>query len=290
MQKLFFLVALFFLSLEFSNGQYYEDKDVSEEPYRQQKRFETESWKTAYVVPKGQLHLSLLAPIRYGLLPSLELQSNLALWGYLTPNLSLKKNWYKQRLVISSKHGLYYPSLGLKRLKDDGKNSTLNKDAVVPQICTFQNELIVSYLLNPSCVRENPHWIATARLGGDFSIVEERDKSFNRMTFYSLFHRTASFYGDMIFYAGLQFDGGLSNRIYFNLGADVYAIGTNFLSGIEAQGALVYHYNHKLSISLGAKYIKTDNFIEKESHLLPTVDICYRLFQKTWQRGLFGKE
>ncbi len=57
------------------SAQYYEDKDVSIEPRKVVKRFETETWKTAYTLPQKQLHLSLLAPVRYGLTNKIELQS-----------------------------------------------------------------------------------------------------------------------------------------------------------------------------------------------------------------------
>ncbi|MBS9767392.1 MAG: hypothetical protein KGV44_07620 [Flavobacteriaceae bacterium] len=287
-QKLSWLIVCL-LTLNIAFGQYFEDKDINDRPRHFEERFETETWKTAYAVPRGQLHLSVFAPVRYGLLETVELQSHLALWAYLTPNLYVKKNWYAERWAISSKHGVYYPTIGLKRLKNDGENSTLNEDAEVPSIVTFQNELIVSYVINPSCIRENPLWIATGRLGTDISLTSERDISFNRMTFYSLFHRTASFYGDTVFYGGLQLDGGILQHFYFNIGADVYAVDKEFLAGIEAQANIVYHHNQNFSVSAGAKYIKTNNFIEKESHILPMIDICYRFGRKTWEKGLFRK-
>ncbi len=141
-------------------GQYLEDKDVSIEPRKVVKRFETETWKTACTIPKGELHLSLLAPVRWGLNNSTELQIHLPLWAYATPNIYLKKRWYGERWFLSTKHGFYYPSIGLKRLKNDGENSTLEPDSKIPQILTFQNELIVSYVINPSCNVEEPLWIA----------------------------------------------------------------------------------------------------------------------------------
>ncbi len=291
MKRILSLVVLICCVLTTTFAQYYDnDKDVSVEPRKVVKRYETETWKTAFIAPKNELHLSVFAPVRYGLSPSLELQSYLALWAYLTPNIYVKKNWHSERWVFSSKHGLYYPTWGLKRLRNDGENSTLLEGAEVPQILTFQNEFIASYVLNPSCNNEVPYWIATGRIGMDISLSGERDESFKRMTFYSLYHRTASFYGDAVFYAGLQLDGGLFRKIYFNLGADVYALKSKLIGGLEAQGNLIYHYNNRLSFSAGAKYIKTDNPLEKETHILPVIDVCYRLGKKAgWQKGLFHK-
>lgn len=289
MYKSFFTVFVWLLLSNVVFGQYYEDKDVSTQPVYITKRFETETWKTAFTVPERELHLSVFAPTRYGISPSVELQSHLALWAYLTPNLYLKKNWYEDRWVLSSKHGVYYPTQGLKILRKDNEDSTLDETAEVPHILTLQNELIASYIINPSCNSQIPYWIATARLGMDFSLTGDRKDSFNRMTFYSLYHRTASFYGDKVLYMGGQIDGGLWKHIYFSAGADIYAIDFD-VKGLEAQGSLIYHYSQKLSFSGGFKYIRTNNEIEKESHLFPTVDICYRLWRKgEREKGLFRK-
>ncbi len=272
-------------------GQYYEDKDISVEPRKVVKRYETETWKTAFIAPERELHLSLVAPMRYGLSPSVELQSYMLLWAYLTPNIYVKKNWYAERWLFSSKHGVYYPTWGLERLKDDGRDNTLNENAEVPSIFTFQNEFIASYVLNPTCNNEEPYWIATGRLGADISMTGNREDSFNRMTFYSFYHRTASFYGDQVLYAGLQLDGGFLKKIYFNIGADVYAMKSNLLAGIEAQSNVIYHYNRRLSFSAGVKFIKTDNPIEGKTHIFPMIDVCYRLGRNGgWEKGLFGKK
>lgn len=271
------------------SAQYYEDKDVSSEPRKIVKRFETETWKTAYIVSQGELHASFLAPIRYGLLPKLELQTFLGLWAYRSPNIYVKKNWYADRWVLSSKHGVVYPTQGLKIFRKDDRDHTINKDAVIPQILTFQNEFVASYVLNPTCNTEEPFWIATGRLGIDISATEKRDVSFNRMTFFSFYHRTASFYGDKVLYAGLQLDGGFLKKIYFNLGADVYSVDLDF-NGLEVQGNLVYHYNQRLSFSAGVKFIMTKNPIESEINFAPMLDVCYRFWKKTgWKKGLFKK-
>lgn len=270
-------------------AQYYEDKDISSEPRDVIKRFETETWKTAYALPQGQLHVSLLAPLRYGLLPKLELQTFLGLWAYRSPNLYVKKNWYENRWVLSSKHGIVYPTQGLKIFRKDDRDHTINKGAIIPQIFTFQNEVVASYVLNPTCNLEIPYWIVTGRLGLDVSAVGEREKSFNRMTFFSLYHRTASFYGDRVFYAGMQLDGGFWEKVYFNLGVDVYSVDFDF-SGVESQGNLIYHYNQKLSFAVGVKFISTKNPIEREANYAPILDVCYRFGKKMgWQRGLFKK-
>ncbi len=200
------------------SAQYYEDKDVSIEPRKVVKRFETETWKTAYTLPQKQLHLSLLAPVRYGLTNKIELQSFLGLWAYRVPNIYLKKSWFywlDGTLLISSKHGIAYPTQGLKIFRKDDRDHTLNSDAEIPQIVTFQNELIASYVLNPTCNIEEPLWIVSARLGLDISATSKREESFNRMTFFSFYNRTASFYGDKVLYAGLQLDGGFLKRLYF---------------------------------------------------------------------------
>lgn len=289
MQRQIFTSILFFLCLSYVSAQYYEDKDISSEPRKIVKRFETETWKTAFTVPEQQLHLSLLAPIRYGILPKVELQTFLGLWAYATPNIYVKKNWYADRWVISSKHGFVYPTQGLKIFRKDDRDHTINKGAIIPQIFTFQNELIVSYVLNPTCDDEIPFGIATGRLGLDVSVTGNRDKSFNRMTFFSFYHRTASFYGDKVWYAGLQLDGGLWQKIYLSTGADVYSIDFGF-NGLEVQGNLIYHYNQKLSLSAGVKFIYTKNPIEKEKNYAPMLDVCYRFGRKgTWKKGLLKK-
>lgn len=289
MQKLIVVMFCCLGISTFLSAQYYEDKDISIEPREVVKRFETETWKTAYTVSQSQLHASLLAPIRYGLLPKLELQTFLGLWAYRTPNIYVKKNWYEDRWIFSSKHGLVYPTQGLKVFREDDRDHTINKDAEIPQIITFQNEIIASYVLNPTCNVETPYWIATGRLGVDFAVTGERDESFNRMTFFSFYHRTASFYGDKLLYAGLQLDGGFLQKVYFNLGVDVYSVDLDF-NGLEAQGNLIYHYNQKLSFAAGLKFISTKNPIESEVNYVPMLDVCYRFGKKAgWQKGLFEK-
>ncbi len=125
----------------------------------------------------------------------------------------------------------------------------------------------------------------------DISFTGEIDESFYRMTFFSLYHRTASFFGDKVLYAGLQLDTGLLKKLYLSAGCDAYSVAEDSFSAIEAQGNCIYHYNRKLSISAGAKFVFTNNPIESEWHLFPTVDICYRFGIKgILERGLFFKE
>ncbi len=289
MQKIILGILLLFFCVVRASSQYYEDKDVSIEPRNITKRFETQTWKTAFILPERQVNLSLLAPVRYGLTNKIELQSFLGLWAYRVPNIYLKKNWFEGLLIISSKHGIVYPTQGLKIFRDDDRDHTLNRDAKIPQIVMFQNEAIASYVLNPTCNAEEPLWIASARLGLDISITSKREDSFNRMTFFSFYNRTASFYGDKVLYAGLQLDGGLFRKLYFNVGVDAYSIDFGY-NGIETQGNLIFHYNQQLSFAAGIKYIMTRNPIEKENNFAPMLDICYRFGkQGKWQKGLFGR-
>ncbi len=293
MQKITVVILFFLFCTASISAQYYdEDSEVSTEPRTITKRFETQTWKTAYTLPRKQLHLSLLAPIRYGLVNDLELQSFLGLWAYKVPNFYLKKKWLyflDGVLLFSSKHGIAYPTKGLEIFRKDNRDHTLNDDAKIPQIFTFQNELIASYIINPTCNIEEALWIASARLGVDISFTGKRDVSFNRMTFFSFYNRTASFYGDKVFYLGVQLDGGWLKNLYFNGGVDVYAIGFGY-NGIEAQGNFIYHYNQFLSFSAGIKFIMTRNPLEKEMNFAPMLDVCYRFGkQKKWQKGLLER-
>ncbi len=271
-------------------AQYYKNEEkMSIEVRKVTKRFETQTWKMAYTIPKKQLHLSLLAPIRYGLMKEIELQSFLGLWAYRVPNIYIKKSWFSGELLLSSKHGIIYPTEGLKVFRKDSRDHTLDDNAEIPQIVTFQNELIASYELNPTCDVEQPLWIVSARLGVDISFSGERDESFNRMTFFSFYNRTASFYGDKVFYLGMQLDGDLLKQIYFNVGVDVYSLDLGY-NGIEAQGNFIYHYNQFLSFSAGIKFIMTRNPLEKENNFAPMLDVCYRFGkQKKWQKGLLER-
>lgn len=271
-------------------AQYLYDKDVSAEPRKNVWRYETKTWKTAFVVPKKELHLSILSPVRYGLLPSVELQSFVGLWAFATPNVYLKKNWWEDRWVVSSKHGLVYPTLGLKVLRKDNRKNTIRPTANIPQILAIQNEIILSYVLNPTCMKEEAFWIATFRLGTDFAIAGTRDETFNRMTYFSLFHRTASFYGDNVTYAGVQLEGDITRKIYFNAGADAYMVDFDGLNAYEVQANIIYHYNQKLSFALGAKYIHVDSALEKESNYAPMMDVTYRFGKRGgYKKGLFKK-
>lgn len=275
-------VLLFFLmaTTQLLFGQYVEDKDVSLEPRKSVWSYETLTWKTAGTVPRGELHLQALAPVRYGVNGSFELQSFPLLLLTGVPNLYMKVSWYDyDRWKVATKHGAYYPRWGLNLLKSQ-RNDILNENAKVPEIYTIQNELILSYILNPTCNKETPHWIATGRFGIDFSIAEKRDESFHRMSFMSMYYRTAPFYKDILGYLGGQLDGKILRKLYFNLGADIYGVNFSDLHGVEAQLNLIYHYNHRLSFVLGGKYIKNLNKYSDSMHLFPTVDICYRLWKK----------
>lgn len=261
-------------------GQYIEDKDVTLEPRKAVWSYETLTWKTAGTVAKGELHLQALAPIRYGVNSFLELQSFPLLLITGIPNIYMKINWYDHdRWKVATKHGGYYPKWGLSLLKSQ-RSDILNKDAKIPQIYTIQNELILSYILNPTCNKETPHWIATGRFGVDFAFAQDHDASFNRMSFLSLYHRTAPFYKDVVGYLGGQLDGKILRKLYFNIGADIYGVNFSNLHGIEAQLNLIYHHNYRLSFKLGGKYIKNMNDYKNNMHLFPTIDICYRLWRK----------
>lgn len=278
--KYFFIVGILLTNISLLSAQFLEDKDVSLEPRKIVWSYETLTWKTAGTVAKGELHLSALAPIRYGLSSNIELQSYPILLLMVTPNISMKISWYDyDRWKVATKHGIVYPRWGLNLLKSQ-RSDILREDAKVPQIYMLQNELILSYILNPTCNKETPHWIATGRFGVDFSIAKKRDASFHRMSFLSLYHRTAPFYKDVLGYLGGQLDGKILRKIYFNLGADIYGVNFSNLHAIEAQANLIYHHNYRLSVLLGGKYIKNMNKYSNDMHLFPTIDICYRLWRK----------
>lgn len=284
------ILLCLFCGITTLQAQYFYDKEVSTEPQKNIWRYETTTWKTAFVIPKKELHISILSPVHYGLSESIELQSFIGLWAFASPNIYLKKNWWENRWVISTKHGFVYPTPGLKILKNDNRKNTMQSTANIPQIIAIQNEIILSYLLNPTCMKEEAYWIATFRLGTDFAITGAKDNTFNRMTYFSLFHRTASFYGDNVTYAGIQLDGAITQKIYFNIGADSYTVNFNGLNAYEIQTNIIYHYNQKLSFALGAKYIHVNSTLEKESNYAPMIDLTYRFGKRGgYKKGLFKK-
>ncbi len=283
----FFLIGI----LVCGQAQYIEDKDVNP-PGQLIEVYDTRTWKTAEIVPQAEWHLALTSPSRYGLLPKVELQSYLLAFPLL-PNIALKKKWMESEILwtFSTKHGIYYPTQALKTLTRNGDYNMLEEDAKVPQIVTFQNEAIFSYILNPSCDKHTPHWVATGRLGMDFAITGDRDSSFTRMTYFSMYHRTAPYYGDKLFYAGLQLDGRVWENFYFTAGGDFYNVDFSSAFALEAQGSLILHLTQLTNISAGLKYHRGSNPLEKEGNFMLTLDFLYKLnYKRSPSKGLFDKK
>lgn len=254
---------------------------------------------TAYTLDDREFQLSIFEPAAYGITDRLEVQS--FVWPFIyTPNIFVKYQWSKLNLsnkvapqwVIGSRHGMYYPTILLKKIQKRQTNYPSSNDLIIPKhtqtpsILAFQNELYFSrYLKNDRC--EGPNYLLTIKLGLQFA-KEWGESTLPTINYPIFYPRTAIYHDTVLWYIGLDFDAHLNE--YLN-----YCVDVEFLSvdwdvkdfAIEHKAMIIWPVLKRMSIIAGYKLSYGSLPLEKKLMFMPVIDLMWNFNHKPRENGLF---
>ncbi|MFA8433953.1 MAG: hypothetical protein ACEPOZ_05505 [Marinifilaceae bacterium] len=275
-----------------SNNSSVRDDKLPQREINRNDYYSTWTHRTAKVVPLREIHLSAVAPSRYGNFPKTEINTQLLLFP-LVPNIGLKHQWIGETTILSTQHSFNYPTMGLRWAKKSGFGDILPESSVVPHIFAFRNEVIVSHVLNPQapdCFNRVPDLILTGRMGFDFAL-KTGDEMLPLIDTRFLYHRTSIYHDRKLYFMGLELDGNTWRNINFSINADYYNIDFNGEYAFESEGRFIYHHNSRLNFSLGYKLSYLNCDYGTQLFVMPMIDLVYKLHHHVkLQNGLFGRK
>lgn len=247
---------------------------------------------TAYPTPKSAKDISLVNSSRFGVSEKMELSSNI-LMSFFAPNLFLKYNYKNEKLWISSRHGLYSPTMGIERLSEFDYVQKKDSMEKVPFSLTLRNEIILSYPIfnNLDCGSRQPYLIFSFIGGIDYGY---RFKDFSGAVFNNSYleSRKAAFLGDgfMMRFMG-RVDYLPAQR--WKIEGEIAAVNDNFTSiwGFEGKGVAKYFMFLNLSASIGFMASFSTGLSSPPFTALPVIDLTYYIgTRQNRERGLWNKK
>lgn len=247
---------------------------------------------TAFPTPKSAKDISVVNSSRFGLSENIELSSNI-LMNFFAPNLFLKYNYKKDKLWISSRHGLYSATMGMERLSEFDYVQKVDTTEKVPFSMSLRNEIILSYPIfdNLDCGSRQPYLIFSLVGGVDYGY---RFTNWNGALINDSYlePRSASLLGD-------GFMLRLMGRVDYlptqrwKIEGEIAAINDNFNStwGFEGKGIAKYFLFLNLSTSLGFMTSYSTGNSTPSFKILPMIDFTYYIgTRQNRERGLWNKK
>ena len=243
----------------------------------------------AQTVKQSSLEASVFQNTRYGITRSFEIGAQ-PLAMVLLPNIYAKKQWYNEKnLMITSRHGLYYPGIAMKFAQNKGQTfperMKIARDTIFPANNilkgnpTLTNELLVSTFLQPPSSCSAANLLLTGKVGLHLTLVA--DEQIADSIFYPvLYARTQPYHKQAMWYVGAQLDGHffLEN---VDFSTDVQFVSSGMLSAwsIEHKGLLLWTKFKNIRL-LGGYKLAYATFEGQSSRLkfMPAIDFTY-LFQ-----------
>jgi len=258
---------------------------------------------TANVLGNKDIRAALFQPSGYGLPHEMEIISQPVLL-FIAPNVSLKKQWYKnKKFSVASKHGVYFPSYFLKQVAKTDLFSPYPNLSEIPSIVSFKNELLISYGIGASTCpaftstefnRENtfkgPTTIFTFKLGVQNGIsLDNSNIDFFIIDSY-LFHHTYHYIDKFAFFTGLDIDGYWYKNFDYGVDVDFMMLTNNYWT-VEHKAMVKWDSGRKFfNFILGyqASYGSYPN--GNRFFIGPFIDFVWILRHDKFNYGLFGKK
>ncbi|MEA2043584.1 MAG: hypothetical protein U9N85_13665 [Bacteroidota bacterium] len=253
---------------------------------------------TAYTIGRQKAEINLFQNGRYGINQNNELLAH-PVAVFIMPHIHLKHEWLKfnlltKKFIFSSKHGLYYPTLALNFSRTQPwLPQQYRPEESSPQAIGFQNELLLSTLLQEAGHCSPPDHLLTLKLGAKYaySIDTSLHPLINKAVF---FRETSVINPELNWYAGVAGTGHITN--FLNYSADLvfhaHKLTVEQFS-VESKLGLYGYFNDKLSALLGLKLIYSNELFNQAFSFYPWLNIAYQFrFKKSKKKedGLFKRD
>ncbi len=249
--------------------------------------------ESANTVYKNAGNISLTTPSRYGIKQGLELSTVLG-YDFWVPNLMLKKRWYNDRIIISTRHGLYCGTPGFHWAQKNGYYDFVDSLAIIPFILSVRNEIFFSYAIyyDVNCIQRQPTIVLTLSGGIDFGIPFG-ESTLTEINHHFLTNRSPALTGQGVT-GYVKARGDWKAYDYLYLGTSFNFFFGNFTGNwsFENRTEMQTFITQNFSVSVGFVFSAGQYNIPSKSNvtILPFIDITWYFGQKeSRQKGLFNK-
>lgn len=253
---------------------------------------------TAFIAPYKSMELCLFRPARYAFAKKAELAAH-PLAFFVFPHLFLKKKWteieiFKKKLHISTRHGLYYPAFVFNITRNFEHELLLPADTSnIFYVFGFQNELIISHLMDEQTQCKRADKIITGRLGLKYAF--KNSESVTPVVLQSvLFRETMVFSPEFVWYLGLRFDARLNNTFNYFADLNFYSVGlaVDYFS-VESKAGIMGYSGERLKGFAGIKTGFSTISDKNRFLIIPIAGFSYTFpvkSKKGKELGLFGRK
>ncbi len=251
---------------------------------------------TARVMPYKTAEISLLRPARYGITRKSEISAHpLAFFAF--PHLFYKREWLKFKflkrdILMSSRHGLYYPTIVENFI---GSRNILN---IYPENNSFshalgiQNELLLGHYFQPPSHCQMGDKLLTLKTGIKYAFGTDSPYSTPALRAV-LYRESMVFQPKLVSYIGIKYDAHLNDMFNYFAALDFYNIGKFEDGTIEIKLGITGYSGKHWSSFFGLKGGFTTMHTENRPYIYPVGDISYTFRAKNKRKkemGLFGTE
>ena len=246
--------------------------------------------ESANTVNKKAGNISITTPSRYGINHGLELSAILGL-EYWVPNVSVKKRWYKDKFILSSRHGLYTGTPGFHWAQKNEHYDLVDSLAEIPFVLSIGNEVLISYTFYKNklnCVKKEPYVILTLSGGVDFGI-SFGDSTLSEINHHFLTNRSPALTGQGVDgYFGFRGDWKALKFLYLSTSLKFFFGNFTGNFAFENKTEVQVFPVKNFSVSIGYWLSLASYNTPSNAAILPTVDLSWYFGKKEGrQKGLF---
>ena len=247
----------------------------------------------ARLEPHGQFTKSLFQPLKYTIIPKLELFTY-PLANVYYPNFGMKKFWWQtpeRKLLITTKHRLDYPTIALQKVKSPEWGGFYPNTDQPGGMVGFQNELLISKWLKDKSTCKFANYLLTWRLG--FKVAFGADpRKLHTLDYPVLFTRTYPYTDKWLLYTGLDLDAHITRSLDFAVDAEFYSAGATMdYFSVEHKGLVLYHLRDNWKIYGGYKMVYGTYPFGPKFSVFPILDVIFHFnLPKGDELKLFDKK
>jgi hypothetical protein len=237
----------------------------------------------AFVLNPGVVKYSVFSPASVGLCKNLDISAH-PIMLFLSPSVELKYHFdKKQDIMISSYHGINYPTILLSVIARKGTGGVISPEFDIPQMVAVRNGIMATTTLG------SDNYL-TGRLGFEFAINNSVLEPGTSVDLPVIAPRSAVYYNNVGFNLAISNEGRISSIFNYLLKCEVFAFpfisekvkreyedGHNSLF-FELTGNLVWKISGSSAITPGFKLCYGDYPFGTKWHLLPSIDFTKWIF------------
>jgi len=237
--------------------------------------FSQDLWtnETADNLDKFNFRIGAFQASRAGLTDRIEFSSN-ALNNIFSQNIAVKFKLRDRKVIISTKHGINYPKLGLNVAKNTKFRKWISDTTIIPDVLVFKNELLISKYFK-TCQCCNNVYLITYKFGVTKNLYKN-NLPFQSIKHPLLNHRTEIYNNSYLWNLGIDMQGPfLFEWLEFIIDFDYFRIFATNTEAIEHKTMIRWKFSEKFNFFGGYKIAFNSGYEGKNFLFFPLVDAVY---------------